>query len=44
MDLRIPIEQCRNDTLDYECIGSREFEQAYAGKQIVMLSNRKRFN
>ena len=40
----VPPHQCRNSEDDLYCIGSQEFEQAYSGKRMMLLSNRKRFN
>ena len=40
----IPEHQCRYDPLDYQCSGSYEYEDSMRNKNILMLSNRKRFN
>ena len=35
---------CRNFESDLQCTGSRKFENALAKKQIIILSNRQRFD
>ena len=40
----IPLKYCRNDTNDRECIVSKEYEETWENKFIVMLTNQKRFD
>ena len=42
--MRIPQNQCRNDTYDSECITTPEFEQKFKNLGLFILTNRLRFD
>ena len=41
---KIPSQECRDDPYDIECVASKEYEETWSTKGILMLHNRKRFD